>query len=148
MNMGDPLIFLYAGYIVSIILLVIAGVLNPVFVIRLQLKQALVKNGLATLRKQMVGIGVIAEVVIIVALFCLTGRFFIHDPDILRYTITIAILFYSFFVLAIVIIFILIYNQNYSQRNIEIHEMIGKIEKELEAKRLANEAKLDKKKKK
>ena len=74
MNMGDPLIFLYAGYIVSIILLVIAGVLNPVFVIRLQLKQALVKNGLATLRKQMVGIGVIAEVVIIVALFCLTGR--------------------------------------------------------------------------
>lgn len=128
----NALIFLYAGYLFSIFVLAVAGILNPIFVIRLQIQQAKVKNGLAILRRQMLGIGIVAEIVIVVALFCLTGRFFIHDPAILRYTITVAIMFFSFFVLAIIVIFIQVYNQNYSARNKELHELIDRLEKDEE----------------
>lgn len=126
--MNNDLVFLYSGYIVSIILLIASGLLNPIYVIWRQYKQAEVKNGLGKLRKQKLTQGVFTEIVILVALFSLTARFFIHDPSILRYIITIAILFFSVFVASVVLVEVLIYNQSYTDREKELHELIAKIE--------------------
>lgn len=108
------LLFLYTGFMVAIFALIVAGLLNPFFVIRLQMKQAQVRDHLAKLRNQMLAMGFITEIVIIIAIFCLTARFIVTDLALLRILVTTAILFFSLNILAMVLIFIQIYNQNYS----------------------------------
>lgn len=128
--MDNSLVFLYAVYIVSIIILVVAGIIAAAFVIPLQLKEARVKNGLARLRKQMLAKGIFTEIVIIFSLFSLTGRFIIHDTTTLRYTITLVILFFALFILFGVVLDYLIYNQNYTEKNKKLHEKIEQMENE------------------
>lgn len=127
--MDSSLTFLYIVYIISIISLTIAGVITAMFVIPLQYQQSKVKNGLASLRRQMLLKGVLALIVIILAIFCLSGRFIISDTTILRYTITSMILVFSLGILGKAIIDFQIYHQQYSDKSKQLHQKIDEAEK-------------------
>lgn len=141
--MDNSIRFLYSGYIISIISLSIAGLITAMFVIPLQYRQSKVKNGLAALRRQMLLKGILALTVIVLAIFCLSGRFFINDPAILRYSITGMIIVFSLGILGKAIIDFQIYHQQYSDENKHRHEEIDKVERREEI-----ASKIDKQKKK
>lgn len=122
--MTDSLTFLYTFFFLSIILHLLSAFITAGFVIPLQLKQAGVKNGLAKLRKQMVFLGFADLGTSIVSILALTMRFFISDPDLLRYLITTSIFAHSFGFFLRAYTFYRIYHQEYSEENKKIHEEI------------------------
>lgn len=129
MGNENSLLLLYIVFVVSIIILLVAGVIYAAFVIPLQYKESKVKNGLTTLRHQMLTKGILALSVIVIAIFCLSARFIISDLPTLRYIMFIAILVFCFGLLGKAIIDYQIYHQQFSPKSKALHEKIDKLEK-------------------
>lgn len=134
--MSNSFLFLYIIFALSIIILVIAGIVVAAFVIPLQYKESKVKNGLATLRKHMLIKGLLAETVILLAIFCLIARFIIPNADILRYLITGMILVFSLGLLGKALIDFKIYHQQYTPESKKLHERIAQMEHKRDVKRI------------
>lgn len=129
MTNESSLLFLYIIFILSIIMLTVAGIIYAAFVIPLQYKESKVKNGLSILRHQMLLKGILALVVIVISIFCLTARFIITDVTTLRYIITSAIFVFCLGWLGKAIIDYQIYHQQFSPKSKALHEKIEKLEK-------------------
>lgn len=120
--------FLYTIYFLSIIIIVIGLIINTVYLMPLFVKLARVKNGLAKLRKLMLVQAVLNELLGISALLTLTLRFFI-DGEFARYSITLFVLLFSLFFLALIGVWAIMFKQQFTPRQIELHEKIDKQEK-------------------
>lgn len=117
-------------YGLSIVAIVMAGIITISFVIPLQLKEAGVKNGLSTLRKQMLAKGFLHILIVIVAFLTLTMRHIIADLDVARVMISMLVLFFSLGLLGKSFIDSRIYRQQYTPESKRFHEEIARKEDE------------------
>lgn len=138
--MENSLSFLYIAFFIAIVLHVAAGVIITAFVIPLQVKQVGVKNGLRSLREQMLMKGFLSLTVIVASILALTLRYIIPDPEILRYVIVTLILVHAIGMLGKAIIDLKIYHGQYSQESKDLHARIDVLEKG-DARREANKHK-------
>lgn len=120
--------FLYVVFFISIALHVLAMFNSIAFVLPLQFKESGVKNGLVTLRKQLLAKGIFAIVIDIVSIIALTSRYFINDPDISRYVIVTVIFLHAVGQFAKSVIDTKIYHSQYSPENTELHKIAAEIE--------------------
>lgn len=127
--MENSLNFLYIVFFLSILIHVLSAVITLSFVIPLQVKEARVKNGLALLRKQLLFKGVLALVIIVVAICVLSLRYFIEDVPTLRYITVSLVLVHSLGILGKVWIDYQIYHQQYTPESKEFHAKVEALEK-------------------
>lgn len=120
--------FIELAFQFAIILHILAGIVTVAFVIPLQVQQAGVKNGLRKLRLQLLVKGVLALIVIGAALFSLTARWVLDDGATLRFALVFFVVTHAVGVLGKSIIDYIIYHQQYSPHNKELHEKMEALE--------------------
>lgn len=123
----NSLTFLYVVYIVSIIILLIGILINVAYILPLQIKQAKVKNGLASLRRLMLAQGFLNLAVGTFLVIALTSRFFMHG-EIIRYVAVILVLFISISFFTFTSIWVIMYRQQFTAKQVKLHEKIEEIE--------------------
>lgn len=88
--------FLYVVYLLSIGIHVIALIISLVFVLPLQIKESKVKDGIATLRKQLLLMGINIIFLSVVTIIVLSYRLFVTLPqELMRYLVTSLVLLHS-----------------------------------------------------
>lgn len=92
----NSMTFLYVVYLASIGIHVIALLITLVFVLPLQIKEAKVKDGLLSLRKQLLFMGINIIFLSVVTIVVLSYRLFLTLPmDIMRYLVTSLVLLHA-----------------------------------------------------
>lgn len=127
--MSPGLTFLYIVYFFSIILHVISVVIVAFFIIPLQIKEALVQDGLSRLRKLLLLFGIDIVGVGIASILSLGIRFFINDMVILRYAVVFLVLVHAIGFLGFSLIGYSMYTSQYTPEIKEAHKIAHKIEK-------------------
>lgn len=112
----NSLTFLYTFYFISIFICILAFIITLAFVLPLQIKEAMVKNGLSKLRKLMLMSGIVMIIMEIAAILSLTLRFFVSG-DLARYSTVILIFIFSLGMLAFAIIKRTIYKQQFVEKH-------------------------------
>lgn len=107
---------LIIGYFISIAVLVIAFLVSVKFYFPLLIKEGLVKNGLAKLRRQLLYLGILTITLSGVSIATLTLRFFV-PRDSVGYLIVALLVIHSFGFLTIAIIQSRIYRQQYTDKH-------------------------------
>lgn len=115
-------------YLLSIILYLSAAITALFFLIPLQFKEMLIKNGLIPLRIQMLRKGVLSFIVAMSGVVALTTRFYI-DGELSRIIALIFVLVNSLGIFLIVLIGARIYRYHYSDESIEYHNEMDKLER-------------------
>lgn len=128
--MENSINFLYTVFFLSILIHVLAAVITLSFVIPLQVREAKVKNGLRILRKQLLIKGVLALVIIVVAIVVLSLRYFISEPVTLRYITVTLVLVHALGILGKTWVDYQIYHQQYSPESKAMHSRIERLENE------------------
>lgn len=118
-------------YAISIIVIFIAGAIVASTVIPLQWKEAEVKNGLRTLRKQMLAKGLLTLTIVTAALIALTIRYFITDLDLARIIISGLVICFALSLLGKALIDYKIYHQSYTPENKKLHEKFEVLEEKI-----------------
>lgn len=131
----DSLTTLYIVYIISIIIHIIAAALTAITVIPLQAKEAMVKNGLAKLRKQLLAKGILSFVVAVVSVGALAGRFLVDNNEHARYLVLVFVVTHSLGLLGKAVIDYQVYHQQYTPLNMLLHERFAKYEEKHEEKK-------------
>lgn len=117
--MINDLHFFLACIGISVVLLVIAFLLN-LFVVIPKLWQNLhIPNGLGKIRNVIFSRVTLGEILIAIVIFCLTSRFFIHDTKVLRYVIGVAIVGFSIDVLSKIVLDVIMVYQQFTKEHIE-----------------------------
>lgn len=126
--MENSLDILFLLLAFSIFLHTMAGVIVLAFVIPLQVREAGVKNGLASLRRQMLAKGIISLLVVVVSIIVLTIRFLTDNVEFLRYAYGFLIFLHALGILAKAIIDFKVYHQQYTPENKELHAKVEALE--------------------
>lgn len=126
----NSLTFLYIIYFLSIILLICGVLQNIVYLLPLQIKQARVRNGLASLRRLMLMQGFLNLIVGLVAIASLTSRFFISG-DLARYVTVLLVLAFSLGFFTFTTIWVLMYKQQFTNTQKRLHDKIAAQEAKL-----------------
>lgn len=87
----NSLSFFLACVGITVVLLVVAFLTNFLLVFPKLIYNLRVPNGLGKLRTMILARVSFGQVVIAISIFCLTSRFFINDPEVLRYIIGIVL---------------------------------------------------------
>lgn len=113
----------------AILLHILSAIIVGFFVIPLQIREAGVKNGLRKLRVQLLIYGFTIEGLSIVTIIILSSRYFktLVDAQVLRLLILLLVLLHAIAFFGLAIVGWLIYHQQYSDENKEVHEKIEKI---------------------
>lgn len=120
--------FVYLMYVLSILFYIASFITATFFLVPLQFKQALVKNGLSILRRQMLRKGMLSIFVSLAGVIVLTSRFYVGN-EIAQIIIPLFVLVNSFCFFLIVLIGSRIYHYHYTDKNIRLHERLDKLEK-------------------
>lgn len=123
----DSLTFLYTVYLISILILIVGVLINIAYILPLQIKQARVKNGLAMLRRLMLAQGFLNLLVGTLLISALTSRFFVHGEE-ARYIGVTLVLLISLGFLTFTSIWVAMYRQQFTPKQVELHEKIDEIE--------------------
>lgn len=121
-------ILLHHVFYFAVMLHIVAAILTLAFIIPLQVKEVGVKNGLRKLRKQLLIKGVLSFIVILAAIFALTGRYFLPDGA-LRSAVIIFVLAHAIGIVGKSYLDYLIYHQQYTPKSKEMHEKIESVER-------------------
>lgn len=116
------------GIILSIIIRIITSIILLWLVIPLQIKQAQVKNGLKTLRKALLLSGLLLFLIDTVGLIIIVIRPIANSATI-KLVIDIASIINSIGLFSLGILWFLIYKQQFTDKNIKLHEKVEKREK-------------------
>lgn len=127
----NSLTFLYIIYIISIIILLIGVLINAIYILPLQIKQAKVKNGLAGLRIFMLAQGSLNLLVGIFLIIALASRFF-TEGDTVRYATATIMFVISIAFFTFTLIWVFMYRQQFTPRQVKLHAKIEKEEKKIE----------------
>jgi len=116
------------GIILSIIIRIITSIILLWLVIPLQIKQAQVKNGLKTLRKALLLSGLLLFLIDTVGLIIIVIRPIANSATI-KLVIDIASIINSIGLFSLGILWFLIYKQQFTDKNIKLHEKVEKRKK-------------------
>jgi len=116
------------GIILSIIIRIITSIILLWLVIPLQIKQAQVKNGLKTLRKALLLSGLLLFLINTVGLIIIVIRPIANSATV-KLVIDIASIINSIGFFSLGILWFLIYKQQFTDKNIKLHEKVEKQEK-------------------
>lgn len=125
----DTLTLLYIFYFIAIVFYLIAIFLEASFVIPLQFKETGVKNGLKTLRRQLLSKGILSLIVGITSVLALTTRFFGLPVEWNRIIIVIVVVINAIGVVGKAFLDYRIYHQEYSSSSKTKHARIERLEK-------------------
>lgn len=120
--------FLIGVYIASIGIHILALIVHGTWVIPLQIKEAGVKNGLKKLRVLFLASGITIMMLSIISILVLSARFFVPEGQWARYYYLALILFHSFGFLTFSIIKRIMYKQQYSDKQKELHNKLAQLE--------------------
>ena len=111
----------------SLGLLIVGILISALFIIPLQVKQAKVKNGLAMLRRLMLLQGILNLLVGVAAISAITSAYF-TEIEATRYVSMIMVLIFSVSFLTFIVIWVIMYRQQFSTDQKRLHEKVAKQE--------------------
>lgn len=115
-------------YILSIVILLVGAIINLIYIIPLQIKQAKVKDGLAMLRSLMLMQGVLNSAVGMVSVTVLTLPLIFYGKDISAITVALVFIFaLGFFTFTA--IWVIMYRQQFTPKQKRLHAKIAIEEK-------------------
>lgn len=119
--------YLYSGYMIAVIIHILSMVIHTYSVLRLQFKEAGVKNGLRSLRIRMLVWGITLELISLITIFVLVSRFF-FSGDSARYSIVTLILIHAVGTLSNAVNWRHIYREQFSEESKALHREMQRIE--------------------
>lgn len=125
----NEITILYIIYIASILLHVISVFVTAVFIVPLQIKESKVKNGLISLRKNLLYFGFLVIAVGIVSIIALTLPLTPFDGAFRRWVSVVVVALHAISYLGFSIVGYQIYHTQYSPDVKKLHEKIERLEK-------------------
>lgn len=126
----DSLTYLYIVFGLSVAILIIALAIHVFGVVRLQFREAQVKDSLQSLRYSMRTWGITMSIVMLSGIISLTARFFISG-EAARWMITTMVLIFCIGMLSSSLLWFRMLREKFSDENKELHDKIAVLEAQI-----------------